>query len=78
MVTYNPQNLEKWTQSRGHQSSLREGFKNKEKGTVPISATPSPPSELGTSLSEILFTVFFKFVELELTDQFNSILVSNT
>ena len=36
---------------------------------------PPPPSELGTSLSEILLTVFFKFVELGLTDQFSSILV---
>ena len=43
---------------------------------VPSSATPSPPSELGTSLSEILLTVFLKFVELGLTDQFSSILVS--
>ena len=37
---------------------------------------PPPPSELGTSLSEILLTVFLKFVELGLTDQFSSILVS--
>ena len=59
-------------------SSLREGFKKKKVQTwdiVPSSATPSPPSELGTSLSEILLTVFFKFVELGLTDQFSSILV---
>ena len=56
---------------------LREGFekiKVQTRDIVPSSAIP--PSELGTSLSEILLTVFFKFVELGLTDQFSSILVS--
>ena len=59
-------------------SRLREGFK--KKGTNLVHCTKFgyllPPSELGTSLSEILLTVFFKFVELGLTDQFSSILVS--
>ena len=45
-------------------------------GHCPKFGYPLPPSELGTSLSEILLTVFFKFVELGLTDQFSSILVS--
>ena len=59
----------------------REGFKKKMAQTwdiVPSSATPSPPSELGTSLSEILLTVFLKFVELGLTEQLSQFWCQNT
>ena len=56
---------------------VREGFKKKHKlRTVSQVRLPPPAPELRTSLSEILLTVFFKFVELGLTDQFSSILVS--
>ena len=61
-------------------SSYLKGRLQKKKGTnlghCPKFGYPLPPSELGTSLSEILLTVFLKFVELGLTDQFSSILVS--
>ena len=56
---------------------IREGFKKGiNLGHCPKFGYPLPPSELGTSLSEILLTIFLKFVELGLTDQFSSILVS--
>ena len=45
---------------------------------VPSSATPSPPSELGTSLSEILLTVFLKYDELGMTDQLAQFWCQNT
>ena len=65
------------TDKPSYRSSFPELKKRHKLGTLSQVPLPlPPPSELGTSLSEILLTVFLKFVELGLTDQLSSILVS--